>query len=169
MRYASLAAGFLVAGCAALPPPVIPLEGLPSAFEISGRVSVAQSGHGEIFRMRWSHSPARDVWNVASPVGSDVARIERDAGSLVVHRPGTQPVTAASFAELTENVFGVALDERLLVAWVHARPLAGPEGWSVSVDEVQQSGAREVARRITAARGDVIVKLVVDAYRESGE
>jgi hypothetical protein len=39
----------------------------------------------------------------------------------------------------------------------------------VSVEEVQQSGAREVARRITASRGEVTVKLVVDAYRESGE
>ncbi len=95
-----------------------------------------------------------------------MARIERDpGGGLTVLRPGAAPVSATSFAELTESLLGAPLDERLLVAWLHGRPVAGPQGWSVTIDESQHFGTAEVARRITAARGDTVVKLVVDDYR----
>ncbi len=102
---------------------------------------------------------------LATPFGTEVARIERASDGLTVHRPGETPITATSFAELTDNLLGAPLDERLLVAWLHGRPFAGPEGWAVSIDESQRVGARDVARRITASRGDTVVKLVVDDYR----
>ena len=75
------------------------------------------------------------------------------------------PLAAASFSELTQNLLGAALDERLLVAWLHRRPMAGPEGWEVTIDESQRLGGQALARRVTATQGDVVVKLVVDDYR----
>lgn len=169
-RLATLAAALLAAACAALPPAPVPLEGLPGAFEMAGRISVARSGQGEILRIRWSHGPASDAWVLASPVGTEVARIETaPEGGLRVLRPGAQPLAASSFAELTENLLGAALDERLLIAWLHGRPAAGPEGWAVSIDESRRFGPSEVARRITATRGELVVKLVVDDYRAGGE
>jgi len=164
IRLASLAA-LLLAACAAVPPAPIALDGIPPAFEMKGRLSVAQAGRGEILRLRWSHGPSADEWVLATPVGTEVARIERVAAGLTVHRPGEAPLAAASFAELTENLLGAALDERLLVAWLHGRPLAGPEGWAVTIDESQRFGELEVARRLTARREETVVKLVVDDYR----
>ncbi len=169
-RFASLAAVLLVAACASVPAPPIPLEGLPAAFEMGGRLSVAQSGQGEIMRIRWSHGPGRDSWVIATPVGTEVARIERAAsGGVVVHRPGEVTMEAASFSDLAENMLGAPLDERLLVAWLHGRPVSGPEGWTVTVDGVQRLGDMEVARRVTASRGGTVVKLVVDDYRPRGD
>jgi hypothetical protein len=83
----------------------------------------------------------------------------------VALRPGAAPVSAASFADLTQDVLGAPLDERLLVAWLHGRPVPGPDGWEVAIDEAQRIGDRDLARRITASRGNVVVKLVVDEYR----
>jgi hypothetical protein len=40
-----------------------------------------------------------------------------------------------------------------------------PTEWKVSVDERQQAGAIQLARRVTATRGDIVVKLFVDEYR----
>ena len=74
-------------------------------------------------------------------------------------------MSATSFADLTENLLGAALDERLLIAWLHGRALAGPEGWAVTIDESQRFGDTEVARRVTASRGDTVLKLVIDDYR----
>jgi len=37
------------------------------------------------------------------------------------------------------------------------------------VEETQRAGAVDIARRITASRGDVSVRLVVDEYRALGE
>jgi outer membrane biogenesis lipoprotein LolB len=164
-----MAATLLVAACAAVPPTPIPLDGLPAAFEMGGRLSLAQEGRGEILRLRWSHSPSDDVWVLATPVGTEVARIERTAGGLTVLRPGEAPMSATSFAELTQNLLGAALDERLLIAWLHGRPVAGPEAWAVTIDESKRFGVTEVARRITASRGDTVLKLVVDDYRAQPE
>lgn len=158
-----MAAALIVAACAAVPP--IPLDGLPAAFEMGGRMSVAQSGQGEILRIRWSHAPSADAWVLATPVGTEVARIERAAEGITFHRPGEAPVSAGSFAELTGWLFGAAVDDRLLIAWLHGRPISGPEGWAVTIDESQRFGAAEVARRITATRGETVLKLVVDDYR----
>jgi outer membrane biogenesis lipoprotein LolB len=160
-----MAATLLVAACASVPPAPVPLDGLPEAFEMAGRLFVSQSGQGEILRLRWSHGPQADSWVLAAPFGPEVARIERGAGGLTVHRPGAAPMAATSFADLTDNLLGAALDERLLVAWLHGRPFAGPEGWSVTIDESQRIGEKDVARRITATRGDTVLKLVVDDYR----
>lgn len=165
MTRLSLAAALLVAACATVPPEPVPLDGLPAAFEMAGRLSVAQGGRGEILRLRWTHAPEADGWVLATPVGTEVARIERTAAGLTVLRPGEEPVSAASFSDLTESLLGAALDERLLVAWLHGRPLAGPAGWAVTIDESRTVGDQPLARRITATRGDTVVKLVVDNYR----
>lgn len=168
-RLCSLAAALAVAACASVPAPPIPLDGLPAAFEMSGRISVRRGSEGEIARLRWARSPRAEVWVLASPVGTELARVERGAQGLVVTRPGEAPLEAASFSELTEGLLGAALDERLLVAWLHRRPAAGPEGWEVSVDETQVLDGQAVARRITATRGDTQVRLVVDGYRAQPE
>ena len=165
----SLGAALLAAACATVPVPPVSLEGLPAAFEMSGRIAVRHGTQGEIARLRWERAAASDVWVLASPVGTELARIERGAEGLVIHRPGAAPLAAASFSELTEHLLGAALDERLLVAWLHRRPATGPEGWEVSIDESQRLGGHEVARRITASRGDTVVKLVVDDYRAGPE
>lgn len=167
-RLAPLAA-LLLAACAAVPTAPIPLDGLPSAFEMTGRLSVARGGQGEILRLRWRHAPTSAAWVLATPVGTEVARIEREGTALTVNRPGAAPISASSFAELTENLLGAALDERLLVAWLHGRPLPGPGDWAVTIDESQQIGGRALARRITAAQGDTVVKMVVDDYRAGPE
>jgi outer membrane lipoprotein LolB len=168
-RILSLAAALFVAACATVPAPVIPLDGLPVAFAMSGRIAVRHGTQGEIARLRWERASQSDVWVLATPVGTELARIERGSEGLVVHRPGVAPLAAASFSELTEHLLGTALDERLLVAWLHRRPVSGPEGWNVSIDESQSLGGHEVARRVTASRGDTVVKLVVDDYQSRPE
>ena len=168
-RPLTLGAALLVAACATAPAPVISLDGLPATFAMSGRIAVRHGAEGEMARLRWERGHQSDVWVLAPPVGGELARIEGGPGGLVVHRPGAAPLAAASFSELTENLLGAALDERLLVAWLHRRPMAGPEGWEVTIDESQRLGGRDVARRITASRGETVVKLVVDGYEARPE
>jgi hypothetical protein len=74
-------------------------------------------------------------------------------------------MSGTNFQELTENVLGVPLDPDRLAAWLHGKALHDEAGgWKVSVDETQYAGAVDLARRITATRGDVVVRLVVDEY-----
>ena len=162
----------LVLGACALTPPATPLPQLaavPAAFEMSGRIAVRNGQQNEIARLRWSHAPASDTWVIASPIGNEVARIESDANGARLQQAGAAPQRAPSFAALTERLLGVALDPRELAGWLHGAAPEATGGWTVTLDERQPAGNVEIARRISAVRGEVSVRLVVDEYHPREE
>jgi outer membrane biogenesis lipoprotein LolB len=169
-RAAVLALVGLLAGCAMAPAPqrepLPTLAGVPEAFEMSGRLALRQGERSEIARLRWTHRGNSDLWVFASPLGNEVARIESDAGGAKLEQGGAAPAEhAASFAELAERAIGVPLDPGTLVAWLHSSgPLQGGD-WNVAIEESTPAGSVTVARRITARRGEVTVRIVVDEYR----
>ncbi len=169
LRIAAFALVFLFGGCATVPAPqpLPALAGVPAAFEMSGRLAVRQGERSEIARLRWTRRPAGDEWVFASPLGNEVARIRSDSRGAVLEQAGGAPEAAASFAELTGRVIGVALEPAQLSDWLHGRSAeaSAPADWKVQVDETHEAGTVKLARRITASRGDVVVRLVVDAYR----
>jgi hypothetical protein len=139
---------------------------VPAAFEVSGRLAVRQGDRSDIAKLRWTRSGGEDLWVISSPLGNEVARIESSPRGAILTQAGATPEDAASFQSLTERLLGVALDPAILTAWLHGEapaPISG--GWTVSVEERQRAGDVDLARRITASRGEVVVKLVVDGYR----
>lgn len=158
----------LLASCAALPPqaPLPRLASVPAAFEMSGRLAVRQGDRSEIARLRWTHRPGSDRWAFASPLGNEVARIESSPAGATLTQAGGGEESAASFAELTQRILGIALDPATLASWLHgATPAAAPGDWSVTIEETQRAGEIDLARRINAKRGEIVVRLVVDEYR----
>jgi outer membrane lipoprotein LolB len=166
---AALAAAVWLAACAAVPPTRPPpvLAGIPAAFEMAGRISVRLAERSEIARLRWTHRATGDLWVISSPLGNEVARIEADAAGARLSGPAEE--SAPSFAELTERLLGVALDPAELAAWLHGKaPAEVAGGWKVTLEESVRAGDVDLARRLTASRGDVVVRLVVDDYRALG-
>ena len=159
----------LALGACALAPPktasLPELAGVPAAFEMSGRLALRQADRSDIARLRWTHRPHADLWVIASPLGNEVARIESGAGGATLTQAGAGSVQAESFEDLTERVLGVALDPRLLARWLHGGDADGAGDWRISVEEKQKAGAVDIARRMSAQRGEVTVRLVVDDYR----
>ncbi|APV48789.1 hypothetical protein BWI17_03295 [Betaproteobacteria bacterium GR16-43] len=168
---AFVAGGLLMlAGCAALEPAPMStpsLTGVPREFEMAGRLSVRVADRSDIAKLRWTHRTASDAWVVSSPVGTEVARIDSDAGGALLRRASGGDERAPDFATLTQRLLGAALEPAMLSGWLHGAGSTGPAaaGWTVTIDETQRAGAVELARRITATRGDTVVKLVVDSYR----
>jgi len=132
---------------------------------MSGRISIRQADRSDIAKLRWTHRKGSDAWVVASPLGNEVARIESDGHGATLVQAGGSPRRAASFEALTEESLGVGLDPEMLAAWLHGNLRDTPANWRVTIDETQQAGAVQLARRITAQRGDVVVRLVVDDYQ----
>jgi outer membrane biogenesis lipoprotein LolB len=166
-RAAILALGLVVGACAVGPrTAALPqLSSVPPAFEMSGRLAVRQGERSDIARLRWTHKPGTDLWVIASPLGNEVARIESDRDGAALTQAGGPGARAASFAELTEGLLGVALDPAMLRAWLHGTARADPsDAWEVTIEETQRAGVVDIARRISAKRGDVVVRLVVDEY-----
>ena len=168
LRIAIASAAILLGACATLQAPsALPeLASAPAAFEMSGRLSVRQGERSDIARLRWTHKVDGDLWVVASPLGNEVARIESSGSGASLTRAGVPAERAASFAELTQRLLGASLDPAALASWLHggARDET-PTDWKVKVEETQRAGAIDLARRMSATRGDVVVRLVVDDYR----
>jgi outer membrane biogenesis lipoprotein LolB len=99
-----------------------------------------------------------------------VARIESGAQGATLTQADGGGVQADSFSELTERVLGVALAPETLARWLHGGASHGAASdWAVTVEEKQRAGAVDIARLMSARRGDVTVRLVVDEYRVVGD
>lgn len=162
--------GLLVlAACATAPPsaPLPALASVPKGFEMSARLSIRQGDRTDIAKLRWIRRPDADQWVFSSPIGNEVARIDSTPRGATLERVGAPREEAPSFEALSARVLGIGLDPGELSAWLHGQPArrGAPADWNVTIDEKQASGAVELARRITATRGDVVVKLVIDQYR----
>lgn len=171
-RCAALALTLVLGACATLspPPPLPQLASIPEAFEMSGRIAIRQGERSEIAKLRWTRRKGSDLWVIASPLGNEVARIESSPRGATLLQAGGTPQEAPDFQALTARLLGVALDPALLAAWLHGQaPAQAPSEWKFTVDETQPAGAVQLAKRITATRGDVTVKLVVDTYQPLAE
>jgi outer membrane biogenesis lipoprotein LolB len=157
----------LLAGCALTPEATtLPaLSAVPATFEMSGRIAVRNGQQNDIARLRWTHARASDRWVIATPLGNEVARLESDEGGATLQQAGGPTQRAPSFAALTQQLLGVALEPGELAAWLHGAQPQAAAGWTVTLDERQAAGSVEIARRVTATRGEVTVRLVVDDYR----
>lgn len=160
----------LLSGCATLSPPapvpVPALAAIPPAFELIGRISIRVGDRGDQARLRWEHRPATDAWIISSPFGNEVARIESGPEGAELKSPGQPPERAASFSALTFKLVGAALEPAQMAGWLHGSvPAVVPGGWNVTIEESTKAGTVDLAKRMTASRGDVVVKLLVDSYR----
>ena len=151
------------------PAPAPQLGSVPAAFEMSARISIRQADRSDIAKLRWTHRADRDAWVIASPLGNEVARIESDGSGARLLQAGGPTRQAASFEALAEETLGVPLDPAMLAAWLHGNLRDTPANWRVTIDEREQAGSVQLARRITAQRGDVVVRLVVDDYQPLAE
>ena len=136
---------------------------------MSGRLAIRQGDRSDIAKLRWQRTAGGDVWIISSPLGNEVARIESGPRGATLWQAGSAPESAQSFQALTERLLGVALDPEAIAGWLHGDSPAGAGGWRVTVEETQKAGAVELARRISATRDDVVVRLVVDDYRVPGK
>ena len=167
-RAAVPALALLLGACALAPKtgPLPDLAGVPSAFEMTGRLALRQGDRSDIAKLRWTHRPGGDLWVIASPLGNEVARIESGTQGATLTQADGSGMQADSFAELTQRVLGVALAPQTLARWLHGGvPEASDSDWNVTVEERQRAGSIDIARRMSARRGEVTVRLVVDEYR----
>jgi outer membrane lipoprotein LolB len=166
-RIAACMVVLLLGACASAPrQPTPQLSGVPAAFEMSGRIAIRQGQRSDIAKLRWTRKRGSDVWVISSPLGNEVARIESGPSGATAVQAGGGAIAADDFPALTERLLGVALDPDAMAGWLHgAKPANAPGAWQVTIEETQRAGEVDLAKRITASRGETTVRLVVDEYR----
>lgn len=159
----------LMAGCATAPPPSAPpVSGaFVEAFTLSARMSIRIADRVDSVRIEWRHTPSEDVMRFFTPFGSQLAEVSATPERSVLRR-GDATEIAASFAVLTRDQLGVALDAREFARWVQGFDLDAPRAWRIVAENFQTvpnvPGAR-YARRLVATDDDVVLRVVVDEFK----
>lgn len=144
-------------------------------FLLSGRISVRVNDKIDSGQIRWYRRPQEERIGLYTPLGSQVAELVSDKDTrMVTLRQGSETVTAASVAELTQSLLGAPLDLDRMAAWVQGiglreneitdATLANGDSWRVTAERYQSSGNYRFASRVIATKGEIVVRLVIDEW-----
>lgn len=122
---ASLALLAALGGCASAPPAPPVDARVESAFSAQGRLSARKGSDGIAVHYDWAHAPGSDRFDIATPLGQTVARMQRDASGVRVERPGEPPVGYPDWSSLTDAVLGVSIPVEGLASWLQGAPVPG--------------------------------------------
>jgi outer membrane lipoprotein LolB len=123
-----LAGSLLLTGCATetVFRPAASASSAPrdQAFNVSGRISVNMDGKGSVGQFDWAHQPDADQLSVNSPLGTTVARLQRDPAGVSLQADG-KTWQATDVESLTQDVLGWTLLGNL-VWWIRGLPARMP-------------------------------------------
>ena len=166
----------------AAPTTVLPVEqkSLAQTFLLKGRISVRVNEKLDSGQILWRRTPDEERIGLYSPFGSQVAElvVDKQAG-VVTLRQGKDILTAASVGALTQSLLGAPLDLDRLNEWVQGFGLVENEGtdvkltngetWRVNAERYHltgDNGSYQFASKVTASRGDTVVRLVIDEWTQ---
>lgn len=178
--FALLGLLLLAGGCAAPQPRQPPQTAAPEIFQLQGRIGVRYGTEGFSGNLRWRHGSEEDEILLLSPLGQAVARIERNAGGVILETPDARH-EAEDAAELTGRVLGWRLPLTGLQYWVtgHAAPdgtasvvrdeamntsQLHQQGWEIEYRDYRQEGRHVLPTRIVMRNATLELRLVVDEW-----
>ncbi|MCC7486555.1 MAG: outer membrane lipoprotein LolB [Burkholderiales bacterium] len=178
----ALLAAASLAGCALFAPP----RGSVAPFDLVGRVAVIFDGRAFSSNLRWSHAPGREELWLMTPLGQALAYIESGDTGATLTGADRQRYHAASVESLTGRALGWELPLASLTWWVRGEPVpdapaSGEQhdgrqrltaleqhGWRISWVHYPPGEQGGLPRRLELRRGGQEIRLVIDAWRETG-
>ena len=182
VRIGGMCIALALGACATVPAPGPMGAAEPAVdapFDLSGRLSAKRGSEGAAASFDWTHEPGRDAIALATPMGTTLARLERDAGGATLVRPDRPPERASDVATLADRVLGMPLPVESLAWWIRGVPHPGSahaierdaagrasvlrqDGWAI-VYTYAEGAARP--RVLVASYPELEVRVVVDAWR----
>jgi outer membrane lipoprotein LolB len=167
-------------------PPSLPTEPRPpresiARFALDARAAIRQADRADTVRIAWEHSPEHDFLGFASPLGSVMAELQRDARGArwltadgerfeaprpdeLLARLTTVPVPLDALAEwmlgrVTSFAKGARFDEqgRLLSA--------EDRGWTVQVIDYESAAAEALPALVELTRERLRIRIKIEAWR----
>lgn len=119
----------ILGGCANLPAthPGRAVAGVDRPFAVDGRLSARRGNDAVSGSFSWLHDPARDVIDLATPLGQTLARLEGNRAGVALTRTDGSVERAPDWATLTERGLGVAIPVEGLANWIQGNPRPGTE------------------------------------------
>jgi outer membrane lipoprotein LolB len=178
----------MLSGCAALLRDTEQATARPARasireFAVDARISVTRAAERAQAGIAWQHSAGpTDEIDVFSPVGSQIARLTVSPGGAQLDTAQQERVVAANAEELSARIFGASLPLNGMADWVLGRAAGqsvsvehdslgrfsylAEAGWVVRYLDYESDAATALPRTVEFERGDLRVRLRIDAWRD---
>ena len=194
-RWHWLAVMLVLTGCAGLQttpqqsasPPEVHQQHLATladihAFDVQGRIGVQTEGRGFSGATKWHHAGERDTIGLFSPLGGQVAYIERSPSRVVLTDGDGKTYEARDAETLTQQTMGWTLPMRGLPDWSLGRPTKDPielavwdaqgklirlkqSGWDIQYQAYMAVDGHQLPSRITMVSPKLNLKLLVERWQ----
>lgn len=151
-------------------------------FSIQGRIGVQANGKGFSGGIHWQHDALQDVLALFSPIGGQVANIEKTAEKITLIDAKGNAVSASDAESLTEKTLGWKLPLTGLADWSLGRPSKTPiqdiawnaqglitklkqDGWEIQFEDYAQQQDYTLPSKITLRSDKAHLKLLIDHWK----
>lgn len=151
-------------------------------FSLQGRIGIQTNPKGFSGSLIWQHGNNHDEIALYSPLGSQVASINRTPAQITLLDSSGKSYQAADAETLTEEVLGWRLPLKGLSDWALGRPTASPiqhsawnaqgqltqlkqDGWTIEFDNYQQQGNYTLPGKIYLKSTQLNLKLLVEKWQ----
>lgn len=189
--------GLVLVGCASLPAPTTQTTATIASqqrtqrlqavkqFSLEAKLAVQYAGKGYTARMEWQHDAQADTMRIFSPLGQQVALIQRTAHAVTLTDQSGKQHEATDVASLTERLLGWRLPLAGLSQWVLGIPHPASafqanylesgapasltqDQWQINYDDYQQTALNGTLEQLPYTtrlqQQDVRLKLVIQHW-----
>lgn len=150
-------------------------------FALQGRIGVQADGKGFSGGLHWKHDMANDNIELYSPLGGQVASINKTADKVTLNDAKGNSISAADAESLTQNTLGWQLPLAGLTDWSLGRPTRSKidfvtwdefghlstlkqDGWSIEYQSYLEQNGHFLPSKITLRSDKVYLKLLVEKW-----
>lgn len=148
-------------------------------FALKGRIGVQTQVKGFSGRLDWQHQLSYDHIALYSPLGSQVASIQKTPEKVTLEDGSGKQISAADAESLTEKTMGWKLPLTGLVDWSLGRPTNSPivastwdeqgrlttlkqDGWDIEYSDYNDFAGKQLPNKIYMRSPKVNIKLLVE-------
>jgi outer membrane lipoprotein LolB len=152
-----------------------------SKFTLKGRIGVQTEGKGFSGSLTWLHDSANDNIALYSPLGGQVASIEKTADKVTLEDAKGNSISALDAETLTQNTLGWQLPLSGLVDWSLGRPTSSSiqnstwdeqghlstlkqDGWDIEYQNYSEQNKHFLPSKIFLRSEKVNLKLIVENW-----
>ncbi|CAN1528892.1 LolB Outer membrane lipoprotein involved in outer membrane biogenesis [Methylophilaceae bacterium] len=150
-------------------------------FELQGRLGVQADGIGYSASLLWQHNADQDDIRIYSPLGGQLARIQKTADGIRLEDAQGQVSVGKDAESLTQTLLGWRLPLSGLADWVLGRPVnaamasltwdeAGrtlslnEADWAIAYQQYQTSQTAFLPHKLSLKNARVQLKLIVEKW-----
>ncbi len=155
-------------------------------FFLKGRIGLQNAGKGFSGQFQWQHHPERDLLTFFSPLGSQVAIIEKTPQQVTLTDAKGNQLSANDLETLTQKTLGWSIPLEGLTDWSLGRPSdaniqhntwdeqgrllkLSQENWDIDYQSYVETHHYVLPNRLTLRRENLYLKLIIEDWSQLNE